>query len=286
MAKTLIDDAPRGTHFKLRPDQCVVVGLDTDDGPEHPLWDKRIRLPIDPGMVASVKEVGVIQPIRVAVEGDRYYVVAGRQRVRSARVAVEQGVEVLINAIAEKMGDVERHAGIATIENAIRRDDSILDKAAEAQRALDREVPIARVAMRFGVTVTTIQSWISLLGLAAPVKDAIEQDRISPTAAARLASLPKADQKAALDLLVAESPGKRPTVAKVRRIVDPSSVKPSKVEAADRAGYERGVRDAIEACRAIVGGEIAGFMVDDMTIDEVMARIGALVQDAHAEAAQ
>jgi ParB/RepB/Spo0J family partition protein len=229
MAKVLISDAARGSHFKLRPDQCTIVGLDTEDGPEHPLWDKRVRLPIDPGMVASIKARGVIQPIRVAVEDGVYYVVAGRQRVRSARVACEQGAEVLIPAIADKMGDVERHAEIATIENAIRRDDSALDKAAEAQRALDREVPIAHVAMRFGVTVATIQNWIALLGLAAPVKKAIEAGTIAPTAAAKLADLPKADQVAALELAVQASPGKRVSVKSAQRVANPDAVmRPSK----------------------------------------------------------
>ncbi len=252
MAKTLLENATRGSHFKLDPSECIIVGLDTEDGPEHPLWDKRIRLPIDPGMVASIKDRGVIQPIRVAVENGRCYVVAGRQRVRSARVAVEHGVEVTIPALAEKMGDVERHAETARIENAIRRDDSILDKAADAQRALDRETPIARVAMSFGVTVATVQNWIALLGLAAPVKKAIESGAISPTAAAKLADLPKQEQVSALEAAIAASPGKMPTVAKVARVANPDA--PAKVSKVD-AAYERGVRDAIEKCRLAILGD-------------------------------
>jgi ParB/RepB/Spo0J family partition protein len=252
MAKVLIEDAVRGSHFKLRPDQCTIVGLDTDDGAEHPLWDKRIRLPIDPGMVASIKARGVVQPIRVAVEDGVYYVVAGRQRVRHARIAVEQGTEVLIPAIAEKMGDVERHAEIATMENAIRRDDSVLEKASEAQRALDREVPIAQVAVRFGVTVATIQNWTSLLGLAAPVKKAIEAGVVAPTAAAKWASLPKADQVAALELAAQATPGKRVSVKGAERIANPNAVvRPSKkallalVEAAPESDFARGIRVAL-----------------------------------------
>lgn len=40
-------DAPRKQYWLLNPENLVIIGLDTNDGPEHPLWDTRIKLPID-----------------------------------------------------------------------------------------------------------------------------------------------------------------------------------------------------------------------------------------------
>ena len=50
----------------------------------HPLYDERIHLPIDKGMVLNIKELGVLEPIIVwkDPENGLTCVVVGRQRVR------------------------------------------------------------------------------------------------------------------------------------------------------------------------------------------------------------
>ena len=230
----LIADASRMPAFRVDPAKLTIVGLDTEDGAEHPLWDKRICLPIDPGLVASIDAHGIVMPIRVAVENGITYVVAGRQRVRSARLVNEQRAKcgedpVDVPCVGERMRDTERQAGFAVIENAIRRDMTVLEKASEAQRLIDRSTPIAKVAVYFGVSVPTVQVWLSMLGLAAPVKKAIEAGVVTPTAAAKWADMPKADQIAALELATAESGGKRVSVKRAERVANPDTVvRPSK----------------------------------------------------------
>jgi len=73
--------------FLVPPEKLVVIGLDTEDEPEHPLYDARVTLPIDQAMVADVAKFGVVQPIRARRNGDKLEVVVGRQRVRLAREA-------------------------------------------------------------------------------------------------------------------------------------------------------------------------------------------------------
>ena len=50
----------------------------------HPLYDERIHLPIDEGMVLNIKELGVLEPIIVWKDPETGLtcVVVGRQRVR------------------------------------------------------------------------------------------------------------------------------------------------------------------------------------------------------------
>ncbi len=230
----LIADAQRRPAFKVDPDTVVIVGLDTDDGPEHPLWDKRIHLPLDPAMQASIDDKGVIQAVRGAVEAGVTYITAGRQRIRNAREVNKRrralGLDiVLVDIIAERMGDVERQAEISAIENEIRRDTSALEKAEEAQRRIDRGQPVARIALAFGVSVPTVQAWLKTNGLALTVKKAIEAGAVTVTAASKWADLARADQIAALELAVAESGGKRVSVKGATRTVNPDApVRPSK----------------------------------------------------------
>lgn len=229
MAKVLLD-AARGTTFRLDPDEVVIVGLDTDDGPEHALYDKRITLPLDEDMIAGIMVFGVLTPIRVVVIEGVAHVTDGRQRVRNAREAIArltkrgEVAEVLIEAKAEKLGDEDRQAQIGIITNEHRFGDSPLIRAAKMQQLIDRGIDVKRIALLFRVSVATVQANLKLSTLSAPVKKAIEAGTISPTAAATLADLPKAEQAAKLEAIVA-TPG-RASVAKAKREIDPSKPRP------------------------------------------------------------
>lgn len=229
----LIPDASRMPAFRVDPFKLVIVGLDTNDGPEHELYDVRVKDPIDDSFVESIIALGVIQSVRVAVREGTPYVVAGRQRVRGAREAIarlkarNEVAEITVPCIGERMtNDGSRLAQMAIVENEHRRDDGPLAKAAKAQTLLDRGLDIARIALVFGVSVSAVQSWLKIGSLAAPVKKAIEAGAITSTAAAKWADLPKADQVAALELAVASSPGKRVSTKAAERTVRPDG--PSK----------------------------------------------------------
>ena len=234
----LIEDATRKTIFLVDPRRLTIIGLDTDDGPEHYAYDPRANDPIDPAMIASIRDIGVQQTCKVVVEkDDRIVVIDGRQRTKNARAAMgemkvdgEAGWDALtVPCYAEKLGEIERLLVMGVALNEIRRDDSIMVKAAKAQRMLDQGITIARVAVSFGVSMATIRNWIASLALAAPVKKAIEQGAITVTAAAKWSDMPKADQVAALARAVSESGGKRVSVSKATRTVNPDApVKPSK----------------------------------------------------------
>lgn len=62
-------DGKRMQAFLVGADEVVVVGLDTDDGAEHPLYDERVKDPVDEATVQSVMALGVLQPITVRKSG-------------------------------------------------------------------------------------------------------------------------------------------------------------------------------------------------------------------------
>lgn len=71
----------------VSPYDVIIIGLDTKDGEDHPLYDDRIHIPLDQDRVMGYATYGIIEPITVKTSSDRKPVVIdGRQRVRYARL--------------------------------------------------------------------------------------------------------------------------------------------------------------------------------------------------------
>lgn len=224
-------DGKRETVFMMDPADLKIIGIDTSDGPDHQLWDERIKLPLDEGMVLNIMALGVRQSISVVVQGAGEnkiaLVVDGRQRVRHAREAnkrlAAQGEPIVrVPVMAEKGMEEKLQDMLAVSLNAIRQDDPVMVKAAKAGRMKARGHTFQEIAVAFGVEAQTVGLWININSLSTSVKEAINEGRITPTAAGALASLTPEQQKEALDNLLAESAangGKAPTVNNVKNHV-------------------------------------------------------------------
>jgi ParB family chromosome partitioning protein len=229
-------NAPRRDVFLLDPSEVKIIGIDTDhkSKADHYLWDPRIKLPIDEGLVNNIRTYGVIKPILVVKDGDDILVADGRQRALHCRVAAQRaiaaGEEPPKLPVMFKRGEESYIFGISRAAN-LHRPESIIDRANNAQRMLDMGADEAEVAITFGIKVSTLKTaWLPLLSLAPKVRNAVEKGEVAPAAAVTLASLSKADQEAHLDELRAE--GVKPTVDnvtnKVRRAKGKSEVQTPK----------------------------------------------------------
>lgn len=183
MAKELIENARRGNLFHLDPSAVTIIGLDTDHGPgEHPLYDERIKLPLDEGMILSVMALGVQQTVRVTVENGVPLVVDGRQRVRAAREAnarlAKAGEPLLtVKVEGENAAKIspERLMSTMVALNEIRRDDDVLVKATKADRMRARGIPDKDIAIAFGVTTQAVANWAKIAALAPETKPREEE---------------------------------------------------------------------------------------------------------------
>jgi ParB family chromosome partitioning protein len=189
----------RGNHFFMRPEDLCVVGHDTADGPEHPLYDERVKHPLDDGMVRNIMFHGVLEPVLVRKDGDVPEVVAGRRRVLHAREANrrlhEQGHEEIEIPVIVRKGTDAAMAGIMISENEIRRDDGPLAKARKAQWLTERGRDLHEIAVYFGVTTQAVKGWLALMDCDDVVLQAVEDGELSATAAAQLATLPRKAQR-------------------------------------------------------------------------------------------
>lgn len=206
-----------GEMFKFDPYDYVIVGLDTDDGPDHPLYDERIRMPVPETLIRNIRAYGVLKPVLFERDGDRPLVVDGRQRVRAARVVRDRQREAGEDEIAVRgipqRGDGSHLFAVSRAAN-LHQADGPLTQARNAQRMVDLGRSTDEIAVAFGVTEQTVKHWLALLELAPAVRTAVERGSISPTAAAKLRKLDRDDQVAKLSELTAG--GAKPTASAAR----------------------------------------------------------------------
>jgi ParB/RepB/Spo0J family partition protein len=210
------------------PKSLVIVGLDTDDREEHPLFDERVFLPADDNLVKNILVFGIQLPVLIRREAGKMYVVDGRQRTRAARKAAEiqgnQGelqVKVPVREVKQSDSTV---VGIMVSTNEQRQDDDVLTKAAKAARMIDMGVDMNEVAIAFGRSKTTIKNWLSLLQADTRVQAAVRANQISSQAGVELSRMPRGEQKDMLDKLIQAAGGER---------VSESQAKAARQEAGD-----------------------------------------------------
>jgi ParB/RepB/Spo0J family partition protein len=157
------------------PNKLIIIGLDTDDGPEHPLWDERIGLKLSPALIKSVEAHGVIEPIII---NEKDEVIAGRQRTRAARQAGVPDVET----ISYDTNGNEPML-IAATENELRQNDDQLTKAERLKRMKDQGCDWPDLAIAFGVSQKQCRNYLKLASVPDFVKKAVRAENLSPTAA-------------------------------------------------------------------------------------------------------
>lgn len=212
--------------FGMDPWELVIIGLDTKHGPgEHPLYDDRIKNELRESLVRNVMVYGVIEPVIIRKDGDVPEVVDGRQRVRAAREATRrlerEGAEGVLVPTMVKRGEDSKMVGISISLNELRQENSPLQKARSASRFLDLGQGEQDLSDAFGVSTTTISTWLKLVDLSTEVQALIESGEVSATVAVqRCHGKPRKEQLAALrkggkTKLGRPSGPSRPTLRKV-----------------------------------------------------------------------
>ncbi len=169
-------------------------------------------------LAASIREVGILQPIVVRRTADgRYEVIAGERRLRAAKAAGLATVSVVLRDSEDS--ELLREA---LIENIHREDLDPIEQA-EAFRQLLEELGLKQeeLAERVGMSRSHIANTIRLLGLPLDVQELLADERISAGHARALLSLGEHEAMSALALRVAaEDLSVRQTEEAVRRFLE------------------------------------------------------------------
>jgi ParB family chromosome partitioning protein len=217
----------------------------------------------DEGLVElsrSIAKTGILQPILVTREGERYRILAGERRVRAARLAGLAEVPVVV-----REGVTDRdHLLLALIENVQRRDLTVLEEA-EAYRHLREDFGLTQedVAERVGKDRATVANALRLLKLPAAVREALEAGALTAGHARALLALPSAaDQESFAKEIVRRGLNVRAVEARVAAFAKGATGKRKKLRAVDadtrdaelRLGRALGTK--VEIRRKKRGGEV------------------------------
>jgi ParB family transcriptional regulator, chromosome partitioning protein len=153
-------------------------------------------------LTASVKEVGVLQPVLVRpLEGERYELVAGERRLRAAKRAGLQSIPALIKEI-DDVASLEQ----AVVENLHRQDLNPLEEAAAFQQLIeDFNFTHEALASRVGKSRAAITNTLRLFQLPPSIQRMVQEGRLSAGHARALLATPdRAFQEALARKAVAE----------------------------------------------------------------------------------
>jgi len=141
------------------------------------------------GLVDSIRENGIVQPVIVRQEEDGYHLIAGERRWRAAQVA---GMEK-IPAIVRKVAD-DRVLEIALIENIQRKELNPIEEAKAYEVLLDEmKLSHADVARRVGRDRSSISNSLRILRLPIVVQDFLRDGSLSVGHAKVIMAIPDAE---------------------------------------------------------------------------------------------
>jgi ParB family chromosome partitioning protein len=200
-------------------------------------------------LAESMKAHGVIVPlvVRPRPEGG-YFLIAGERRWRAAQRAGLHEVPVVVQDVAQGTA-LER----ALVENLQRADLGPLEEAAAYQRLVDEfGMTQEAIAERIGKDRSTIANSIRLLKLPAPVRQLVEDDRLSMGHARALLALDEpAEIERAARQVVDRQLSVRATEALVKKTKQPEDRRPP-----PRPEKSASVRDLEERLTRALGGPV------------------------------
>lgn len=204
---------------RYNPCDVTIIGIDTEDGPSHPLFDgsSNDSTPSEADVRFTMKH-GVMQPVKCKRDGNRLVVVYGRGRTRQLRIANERlvasGGTPWKLPVEIVRGDEVKLLELKIGENHHRR---TLDPMATARDALalSEKLPLEAVADTFGVSLSQIKNILKYNDFAPAVAKAVTRGKLSATAASQLTDLSAEEQEAKLTELL-ES-GEKPTVERAAK---------------------------------------------------------------------
>lgn len=125
-------------------------------------------------LTESIRQVGILEPILVVPDGERYRIVAGERRYRAALAAGLQEVAVLIRELTP-----EQEFEVMLTENLQRADLDPIEEAQAFQSAISRGWKQTELAERLGISQAQVANRIRLLKLPPEIQQNISCEILS-----------------------------------------------------------------------------------------------------------
>ena len=142
--------------------------------------------PEDPDTIelaASIKRIGIINPLLVSYTAGELHLIAGHRRLVAAEMAGEETVPCIVRESEDALD-----AEVTFAENFFRKDLSPIELAAAMKDCIDNEViTVPELAAGFHRKEHWVNSMIAITGWPGDVQEALHREVFSVAAAANLA---------------------------------------------------------------------------------------------------
>ena len=197
----------------------------------------------------SIKVHGIIQPLVVQKENERYIIIAGERRWRAARLAGVKEVPVVIRDFTE-----QELYEVALIENIQRQDlDPIEEANAYSNLIKEHHLTQDEVAERVSKSRVAITNSLRLLKLDQRVQQMVIDELLTGGHARALISIEDPEEQYNLaNRIFDEKLSVRETEKLVKKLLHPKTVVEEPVDEASEAIY----RDLEENLKTIIGSKV------------------------------
>ncbi len=172
-------------------------------------------------LAVSIEQHGVVQPIIVRKNGERFTIIAGERRFRAARLAGLNEVPVLIRELSE-----QEVLEVSLIENLQRENLNAMEEARAIRQLMDEhDLTQEDVAKRLGKSRPAIANSVRLLALPTEVQQLVYDGRLQAGHCRVLASVPNETLMISLSkAAAAEGWSVRETEQKVKAALEKSEL--------------------------------------------------------------
>lgn len=232
-------------------------------------------------LAASLKANGLIQPILVRREGDRFELIAGERRWRAAKLAGLEEIPAIVRDV-----DGLTQAQLALVENIQREDLNPMDRA-NGYRTLMNQLGLtqAELAGRLGEDRSSIANFLRLLELAPTIQAMVTDGRLSLGHGKVLAGIgDKNEQIRLAELVLAQGLSVRNLerlAAEQPTVPSPKTVKAASAHIADlerNVARQLGMKVQIRSSGSKGRGKITVHYGSLDQFDELMQRMGVAVE--------
>lgn len=174
-------------------------------------------------LAQSIENLGIIQPITLRKEGDRFEIISGERRYRASKIAGLKTIPAYIRLVND-----QELLEMALVENIQREDLDSIEIALTYQRLLE-EIGLTQenLSHRVGKERSTITNSIRLLKLSPDVQNAIRSGEISAGHGRAILSLDSEEnQQKLFNKIISESLNVRQSELAANTLKNPSKSEP------------------------------------------------------------
>jgi ParB family transcriptional regulator, chromosome partitioning protein len=172
-------------------------------------------------LAKSITKHGIIQPLVVAKENGKYFLIAGERRLRAAKLAGLKKVPVVLRE-AEELERLE----LALVENVQRHDLSPMEEARAYKKLIDEyQMSQEEVADKIGKSRSVVANKVRLLNLPVEIQKALMENKITEGHAKSILSVTNPEQQRAMFEMILKD---RLTVRQIEEKARSVSVRPHK----------------------------------------------------------